>query len=237
VGSSCIQVFISAMQVFHRVAGIVLAMVAGLPTAGASEKHRREPLRIGIALDVAASEIVQDATAVIAEADAVWRQHGFMVVDVSRDNTQVDVFLKVLVMSRSGRVDPWRTAYIAHAGHGGLGAIVFDDSGRPSDAIVLNADAIADTIKRAPGGLCDFKPCPPALLKVVMARALGRVLAHEIGHFVLALPSHAPSGLMRPTFSGRELTRVDRKAFALSAELLPRLRDRLVRLRSTSGRK
>jgi hypothetical protein len=70
-----------------------------------------------------------------------------------------------------------------------------------------------------------------------MARALGRVLAHEIGHFVLALPSHAPSGLMRPTFSGRELTTLDRKAFALSAELLPRLRDRLVRLRSTSGRK
>ena len=224
------------MRVFHRFARIWLAMVAGLPTAGASERHDREPLRIGIALDVAASEVVQDVAAVITEADTVWRKHGFKVVDASREITRVDVFLKVLVMSRSGRVDPWRTGYIAHSGHGGLGAIVFDNSGRPSDAIVLNADAIADTIKRAPGSLCDFDACPPALLKVVMARALGRVLAHEIGHFVLALPSHAPSGLMRPAFSGRQLAGLDRHAFALSAELIPRLRERLVQLRSISGK-
>jgi hypothetical protein len=109
---------------------------------------------------------------------------------------------------------------------------VFDNSGRPADAIVLDADAIADTIKRAPAGLCDINACPPALLNVVMARALGRVLAHEIGHFVLALPSHAPSGLMRPAFTGRELAGLDRQAFALSAELRPRLRERLLRLRS-----
>ena len=225
------------MRVFHRAECIVLVVVAGLPSAGASERHDSEPLRIGIALDMAASEIAQDAAGVIAEADAVLRRHGLTVVDVSREITRVDVCLEVLVMSRSGRVDPWRTGYIAHSGHGGLGAIVFDNSGRPSDAIVLNADAIADTIKRAPGGLCDFDACPPALLKVVMTRALGRVLAHEIGHFALALPSHARSGLMRPAFSGRELARLDRHAFALSAELLPRLRDRLVRLRSMSGSK
>jgi hypothetical protein len=220
------------MRVFHRVACIGLAMVAGLPTAGASERHDREPLRIGIALDVAASEVVQNVAAVITEADTVWRQHGLRVVDASREITRVDVFLKVLVVPRSGRVAPWRTGHIAHAGRGGLGAIVFDNSGRPADAIVLDADAIADTIQRAPGRLCDVNACPPVLLNVVMARALGRVLAHEIGHFVLALPSHAPSGLMRPAFTGRELAGLDRKAFALSAELRPRLRERLLRLRS-----
>jgi hypothetical protein len=39
---------------------------------------------------------------------------------------------------------------------------------------------------------------------VLLARALGRTLAHEIGHYLLG-PAHARSGLMRPQFTPREL--------------------------------
>jgi hypothetical protein len=220
------------MRVFRRVVCIGVAMVAGLPIAMASERPPREPVLVGIALDAAGSEDVQDAVAMIAEADVIWRKYGVIVVDASREITRVDVVLNVIIRSRSGLVASRRTGHIAHAGDGRLGEIVFNNSGRPTDAFALDPDAIAATIRRSPADVCDVDACPPAFLKVVMARALGRVLAHEIGHYVLALPAHAASGLMRSAFTGRELAGLDRQTFALSAALVPRLRDRLLRLRS-----
>jgi hypothetical protein len=59
-----------------------------------------------------------------------------------------------------------------------------------------------------------------------MGRALGRVLAHEIGHVLLAEPRHEPHGLMRSSFRSEDLLARERIAFALSEEELVRLRDR-----------
>jgi hypothetical protein len=59
-----------------------------------------------------------------------------------------------------------------------------------------------------------------------MGRALGRVLAHEIGHVLLAEPRHEPHGLMRSSFPSEDLLARERIAFALSQEQLVRLRDR-----------
>ena len=38
-----------------------------------------------------------------------------------------------------------------------------------------------------------------------VGRALGRVLAHEVGHVLLAVRDHQPRGLMRPTFGAEDL--------------------------------
>jgi hypothetical protein len=45
---------------------------------------------------------------------------------------------------------------------------------------------------------------PTRFQRVLLARALGRTMAHEIGHYLLG-PRHAPYGLMRPQFTPREL--------------------------------
>jgi hypothetical protein len=60
-----------------------------------------------------------------------------------------------------------------------------------------------------------------------MARALGRVLAHEIGHVLLAAPYHDVSGLMRPVFSPHELASPDRTPFCLTRNDVGRLRGRV----------
>jgi hypothetical protein len=65
----------------------------GPPTGGASERPHRDPLRIGITLGATGSEVVLDAAAMIAEADAIWRQHGLTVVDVSCEIARVDAHL------------------------------------------------------------------------------------------------------------------------------------------------
>jgi hypothetical protein len=57
-------------------------------------------------------------------------------------------------------------------------------------------------------------------------RALGRVLAHEIGHVLLALPNHQPRGLMRSSYLPTDLAAVQRLSFTLSGGEVGRLHQR-----------
>jgi hypothetical protein len=60
-----------------------------------------------------------------------------------------------------------------------------------------------------------------------LARALGRVLAHEIGHVLLAAPNHDERGLMRVNFGPDELAAPDRAPFRLTCLGVGRLRSRI----------
>jgi hypothetical protein len=59
-----------------------------------------------------------------------------------------------------------------------------------------------------------------------VGRALGRILAHEVGHVLLAVRDHQPRGLMRPTFDAEELLERQRRFYALSSAEVTRLRQR-----------
>jgi len=59
-----------------------------------------------------------------------------------------------------------------------------------------------------------------------VGRALGRVLAHEIGHVILAAPHHQPRGLMRRSFLPEELITHERRSYTLSGQEVNRLRNR-----------
>jgi hypothetical protein len=50
-----------------------------------------------------------------------------------------------------------------------------------------------------------FENLPNALADVILGRALGRALAHEIGHYLLGTGQHASHGLLRSTFEPYEL--------------------------------
>jgi hypothetical protein len=60
-----------------------------------------------------------------------------------------------------------------------------------------------------------------------LARALGRVLAHEIGHVLLGAAGHDRAGLMRATFIPDELAEPDSRPFRLTCSSAARLRSRL----------
>ncbi len=64
-----------------------------------------------------------------------------------------------------------------------------------------------------------------------LARALGRVLAHEIGHRLLGMPAHDKVGLMRPAFRADELGAPGRQRFRLTPGGIGQLTRRLPQLR------
>ena len=63
----------------------------------------------------------------------------------------------------------------------------------------------------------------PDIGPVDVGRALGRVLAHEIGHVLLNASVHQPFGLMRRAFAPADLVRSTRWAYSLSKKEVERL--------------
>jgi hypothetical protein len=68
-----------------------------------------------------------------------------------------------------------------------------------------------------------------------LARALGRVLAHEIGHVLLAVPNHDGAGLMRAAFRPNELAATEGAPFRLSCDGVGRLKSRIRVLTGNDG--
>jgi hypothetical protein len=224
------------MQMRHLAftAGIAVILVSATPAAveaavrnGAAMPEEFRPFSVGIGVDGSGSTAMRHAPGMVAEADAIWRAYGVRVVLLparARETMTCDVRLTLQFESA-------RAHATGEASATRLGAIWFHDGGTPSQAIAMDADAIAARVLEGErNGRLD--QWPPALAGLMTARALGRVLAHEIGHYLLAFPAHSRAGLMRASFDGRELGGWNRGGFQLEASALPRLRARVARLAS-----
>jgi hypothetical protein len=211
-----------------RLCLIVLVFTAA--SGEAAEPSRPEPFLVGIVLDAPTPWVEGHAAAMIGEADAIWRPHGVALIRVLQETSAVDA--RITVNSNLRRRSATARLRNGVNGGDGLGAISFDGKGRPARLIALDPDAIVATVRQALVNGRGLPEWPLAFTDLVVARALGRVLAHEVGHLLLAYPAHTRDGLMRSGFDGRQLAYVDRRSFALSASLMPRLRHQLAQLQS-----
>jgi hypothetical protein len=91
----------------------------------------------------------------------------------------------------------------------------------------------AEQVARAVGGDWD-RDEPPAVDERVLSPALGRVLAHELGHLFLRLDGHRKNGLMRASFSHRALAGRSDRSFRLSGDDVERVRSAILHLRVES---
>jgi hypothetical protein len=223
-----------SMPVLRFLAFLAIAWAALSPTAGAAEPREGQGVRVGLVLDARIAAAIRNVPAMIAEAAAVWRPYGVSVMPQTPSTIEPgDVLLtlrfEALGEQRTTAGQPRRGA--SESGEG-LGAIWFDENGLPMPAIVVDPDAVGARLRHAVVAGRSLDTWPLATADLITARALGRVLAHEIGHYLLASPAHARKGLMRAAFDGRRLAEWDRGGFALERLALPRLRARLARLAS-----
>jgi hypothetical protein len=96
-----------------------------------------------------------------------------------------------------------------------LGWIVFDDEHEPQREIYVshvNALSLMETARHVVGVIGQM---PPAQREVLLGRAMGRALAHELGHYLLASKIHTQRGLLKANRTAAELFRTASVGFRL----------------------
>ena len=168
-------------------------------------------VRIALALDTR----LPDAAAryAIEESAAVWAPYH---VDIAQLNAatpcgMLDAIDAVLtVTTDGGRPRP-------AASSSPFGSIRFLEDGRPEDAIVVHEQAITSVALESIliNGTHESQ-WPRSLRDLIYGRIVGRVIAHEIGHWLLSR-EHSRDGLMRAMHSAHDLAAIGRAPFQLAA--------------------
>jgi hypothetical protein len=210
----------------RRLRGAALAVTLVLKPAPA--------LHLSVDIGALAAMPTRQMETMVREATAIWEPYG-VALDWVRPGKQVlglPAGHDVLTISRDDPAD--RLASRPSAARR-LGAILFLE-GRDvaENTVALAVEATRQTVEEARWVNSRVADWPPSLREELLGRALGRVLAHEIGHYLLVWRGHTPDGLMRAAFPGEVLIQPGRRAFELSDRLVPRLRSRLAQL-STPG--
>jgi hypothetical protein len=175
----------------------------------------------------AGAQPAAERQAMLHEADAIWRAHGVSIVALAPEQPlappSADARL-VVTLTRAARppAPPGRPQR--------LGAILFDHDNLPATTLAIDVTAVTAIVAAGRLGGRSYDQWPRAWRETLVGRALGRVLAHEVGHYLLASRVHTADGLMRAAFDGDELMRPGRGGFAVAARDLARLRTRLAGL-------
>ncbi len=166
------------------------------------------------------------------ETERVWQPHGVGIQwlpagEITLPDEHVRLRLTVVINALPGRPD----AVTSRSGAALLGAVQFEaGSLLANDIIVLSVGEIARAVLAAPYLGRPVHRWPPATIQQLTGRALGRVLAHEIGHAVIAWRGHTDSGLMRASFDPELLVSPDLARLRIAPLLVPRLRARLAEI-------
>jgi hypothetical protein len=167
----------------------------------------RENAPLSLTLVVAATPGVSNTIVnrALNEATAIWRTAG-VALQWHRSNgssrasnpSTVDVVLDDARGSASGGDLP-------------IGWINFNSSGTPEGIVHLSYRNVSQLIDASDA----YRNRPTSYKELLAARALGRALAHELGHQLTASKMHSPSGLMKGRRLIEELFSPARSGFLL----------------------
>lgn len=205
---------------------------AGVPALAPVPPIPQMTIKVSAAPDIPARLV----TAVLAEADAVWCTTGVSFLWRREDQPA----------TMSGRVRPERryesSALRVVIGHEtqtardqryALGWIVFDDSRTPEQEIYVSYTNVVMLLEHSAGIVGVVQSMPILQRETLLARAMGRALAHELGHYLSASKVHTPKGLMKAVHTAGEFFGRARDRFMLE----PAERQQIVgRLTSMLGR-
>ena len=94
----------------------------------------------------------------------------------------------------------------------------FHDRHKQSTSIFISASGLQKFLGQAQFRGRSLRQLPSALVGELEARALGRVLAHELGHCLLRDGDHSQRGLMRPSYTPDDLVSAHVQPFSLGLD-------------------
>jgi hypothetical protein len=218
------------MRSCRRLPGTALALALTLVLRAA------DAIQLGVDISVLASMPPRQLLAMKREAAGLWEPHGVALTWIGTTDAGRQAPPGLLALLHVRLADSEDRRHPGRFSARRLGTVLFLENGGVAEPTVsLSIEAIGRTIEEARWTSGRVGNWPAELRQELLGRALGRVLAHEIGHFVLAWRGHTPDGLMRPDFRGETLVQPGRRGFELSDRLMPRLRARLAQLSSSGG--
>jgi hypothetical protein len=154
----------------------------------------------------------------VEEAGQIWAPYRVIVETADSYGRVADGITRLdVVTAGDARVDlSFPLPSLAKAAPPALGAINFAPDGAPMPIVTLFLGQLQRTLAGARLFGVSEPAWPSALRERVIGRAMGRVLAHEIGHFVLRMPRHSAAGLMRSSQAVDDLVSPLRERFTLS---------------------
>jgi hypothetical protein len=179
---------------------------AAAPAAPAAPAAAIPPMVVYISAGAEVS--VGLVSRICAEAEAIWRPAG---VIFSWRRTPRATAASTLAADRGPFVpDTLRLTIGAERGAARdgrlpLGWIVFDAATAPQQDIYLSHRNARELLENAAGVVGVAEQMPTAQRDTLLARAMGRALAHELGHYLLASKEHSARGLMKAILTAVEL--------------------------------
>ena len=174
----------------------MVAMVTMLVAAPAAHADVNAPARICATYVSQVGAMMLDVETMEREANRIWAPYGIAIEGLHRPCTTPGDGPRLKVRVR-------KTESVRPAGipRGTLGNIYFV-AGRPTPLI----DLWADEAVRVMGGshVLFTQGLGDPRVRVEMGRLLGRSLAHELGHYLLASRVHTEEGLMRSRFGHQD---------------------------------
>jgi len=163
---------------------------------------RAEPIRLAVRLNIDQNGGLSGTQLRLAieEVGEIWREVGVAVAsgqdgDSSRSG-EATVSLRILRA---------RAPTGAGADRVVLAWVTAIESGRSAPLLFVSLPAVMEAVMRADALGRPVTQLTRALQDRLIARAVGRVAAHELGHYLLQSAAHEDRGLMRATYSSSEL--------------------------------
>jgi hypothetical protein len=168
-----------------------------IPTSG--------ELRVHLVNEAGAARDLLDAAQ--AETSAIWASVGVRLLWTSSHapTDRPDVCgLVVIVRHKLSRPHQADDADSRLRAQPLLGRIAFGEDGRPGHLIEVSLAAVTARVANASHHGVQISDLPAFLQLPLLGRAIGRVMAHEIGHWSMG-HGHTREGLMQASFGNREL--------------------------------
>ncbi len=142
---------------------------------------------------------------VVREATAIWAPADVALVS-ERQGAEAAPSIDVVIGRDRG---------ITHGADTPLGWIEFDN-GHPQQRLYLSYTNAMALLESSRGVVGPVSQMPTLQRETYVGRALGRALAHELGHYLLSTTTHTTSGLMKANFSAFEFFAPEAPHFVLS---------------------
>lgn len=167
---------------------------------------------VGISIEQSGGLTTLQRDMVITELREIWRPAGVRMV--ARNSGEPLAPGEAVVSMRILASKPMQN----RRGEPILAWVAVDGNRRPTPSVLVSLPTIIQWLERADVGGKAFNHLTNDLRARLIATAIGRVAAHELGHYLMADAPHRRKGLMRPAYSPRDLAGSWRGPFELAPE-------------------